>query len=135
MDWIKILNEIFSIFVVPLFGLLTIYLVKVIRVKVDNIKAKSNSELANKYMDLLTDTICNCVIATNQTYVDALKNENIFDGEAQKEAFKRTYEAILAILSDDARKYLENIYGDLTKYIEECIEAEVNKNKVRTEVE
>jgi hypothetical protein len=135
MDWIKILNEIFSIFVVPLFGLLTIYLVKVIRVKVDNIKAKSNSELANKYMDLLTDTICNCVIATNQTYVDALKNENIFDGEAQKEAFKRTYEAILAILSDDARKYLENIYGDLTKYIEECIEAEVNKNKVRAEVE
>lgn len=135
MDWIKILNEIFSIFVVPLLGLLTIYLIKVIRVKVDNIKAKSNSELANKYMDLLTDTICNCVIATNQTYVDALKNENIFDGEAQKEAFKRTYEAILAILSDDARKYLENIYGDLTKYIEECIEAEVNKNKVRTEVE
>lgn len=129
MDWIKIFNEIFSMFIVPLLGLLTIYLVKIIRTKIENIKAKYNNELANKYISLLTDTICNCVIATNQTYVDALKNENIFDEEAQKEAFKRTYEAIIAILSDDAKKYLESIYGDLSKYIEECIEAEVNKNK------
>jgi hypothetical protein len=130
MDWIKILNEIFTIFIVPLLSLLTVYLIKVIRAKVENIKTRSDNELANKYISLLTDTICNCVIATNQTYVDALKGENIFDGEAQKEAFKRTYEAILAILSDDAREYLESIYGDLTKYIEECIEAEVNKNKI-----
>ena len=32
-----------------------------------------DSDTADKYIAMLTDTITNCVVATNQTYVDALK--------------------------------------------------------------
>ena len=78
---------------------------------------------------MLAETITECVIATNQTYVNALKDKNAFDLDAQKEAFKRTYEAVMSILSEDAIHYLENIYGDLNAYITGKIEAEVNKNK------
>jgi hypothetical protein len=63
-------------------------------------------------MDMLTDTIINCVIATNQTYVEALKNKNAFDAEAQKEAFERTYRAVLDILSKEAYEQLTEFLVD-----------------------
>lgn len=130
MDWITILNKIFEVCIVPLLGLLTIYLVQIIRTKINSIKAQNENEVAHKYIDMLSDTITSCVIATNQTYVDALKEKNIFDADAQKEAFKRTYQAVMSILTEEAQTYLENIYGDLEKYITQRIEAEVNKNKI-----
>ena len=79
---------------------------------------------------MLADTISACVIATNQTYVEALKKENAFTKEAQQEAFQLTFDAVMAVLTDDAKDYLVNIYGDLTAYITTKIEAEVNSNKI-----
>jgi hypothetical protein len=61
--------------------------------------------------------------------VDNLKGKNAFDEVAQKIAFQKTYEAVLAILSDDAKEYLTHIYGDLSIFITNMIEAEVNRNK------
>ena len=78
---------------------------------------------------MLSNTISDCVIATNQTYVEALKKENAFTTEAQKEAFKLTYDAVMSVLTDDAKTYLTSIYGDLTAYITTKIEAEVNLSK------
>lgn len=129
MDWLDILNKIFTVVIFPLLGVLTLYLVQIIRTKIEDIKAHSENEVTKKYIDLLGQTITDCVIATNQTYVNSLKEQNIFDLAAQTEAFNRTYEAIMAILSEDAVVYLENIYGDLEEYIAQRIEAEVNKNR------
>ena len=78
---------------------------------------------------MLTDTISACVIATNQTYVEALKKENAFTKEAQQQAFDMTFNAVMDVLTDDAKEYLTHIYGDLTAYISNKIEAEVQINK------
>ena len=72
---------------------------------------------------MLQDTIVRCVIATNQTYVENLKNKNAFDKEAQEEAFKMTYDAVMVILTDDAKDYLNNAVGDLQLYVTKLIEA------------
>ena len=85
---------------------------------------------ADKYIAMLDNTICACVVATTQTYVEALKKENAFTKEAQLEAFNLTFNAVMAVLSNDAKDYLTNIYGDLTAYITNKIEAEVNLNKI-----
>ena len=79
---------------------------------------------------MLAQTITDCVIATNQTYVEALKNKNAFDKDAQIEAFRMTYEAVLNILSDDAKEYLQQAMGDFEGYIIQKIEAEVSANKI-----
>ena len=129
MDWLNMLEEIFQVCIVPLLGVLTVYAVKFIKVKSDEIKTKADNDLADKYIDLLSTTISDCVIATNQTYVEALKKENAFTVEAQRKAFELTYDAVLEVLSDDAVIYLTSIYGDLSKYITAKIEAEVNLNK------
>ena len=129
MNWLEMLYKILEVCVIPLLGILTVYAVKFIKVKSDEIKTKADNELADKYIDLLSTTISDCVIATNQTYVEALKKENAFTAEAQKKAFELTYDAVLEVLSDDAIIYLTSIYGDLSKYITSKIEAEVNLNK------
>ena len=78
---------------------------------------------------MVSQTIADCVIATNQTYVEALKKENAFTPEAQKIAFHKTYEAVMCILSDDAKEFLNELYGDAAAYLEARIEAEVNLQK------
>lgn len=130
MDWLKILQEIFTVCIIPLIGILTKYLISYIEIKKESIKESNNSELAKKYVDLLAQTIETCVIATNQTYVESLKKKNAFTPEAQREAFKMTKDAVLSILSSEAEKYLTQIYGDLNTYIENQIQASVNANKM-----
>lgn len=81
---------------------------------------------------MLKSTITTCVISTNQTYVDSLKAQGKFDLEAQQVAFTMTYEAVLELLSDEAKKYLIEAFGDLEAYITKQIEAEVNIQKAVT---
>ena len=129
MDYMEMLQKIFEVCVIPLLGILTTYLVIFIKQKSKELQETTDNELYKKYIELLQDTIVRCVIATNQTYVEALKNKNAFDKEAQEHAFKMTYDAVMAILTDDAKVYLSNVFGDLETYITKLIEAEVNVNK------
>lgn len=129
MGWLEILKQIFEVCIVPLLGLLTTYLIIYIRSKSKEITDASENALVDKYVNLLSETISSCVLATNQTYVENLKKENLFDAEAQKEAFNKTFNAVMSILTDNAKVYLKEIYGDLDTFIKQKIEAEVNVNK------
>ncbi len=129
MNNIEMINQIFNLCVIPLLGILTAYLVQIIRTKMAEIASKTNNELAQKYIDMLTTTITNCVIATNQTYVEALKKKGEFNREAQKEAFNKTYNQVMLTLSKEAYEFLQTIYNDLDGYIKTMIEAEVSNEK------
>ena len=82
MTFIELLTKIFEICIIPLLGILTTYIVSFLRNKSKELSAKINDETLNTYLNMLTDTITNCVIATNQTYVDSLKSQGKFDAEA-----------------------------------------------------
>lgn len=130
MEWLPLLYQILEICIIPLLGILTTYIVKYIKAKSAEIQVKVDNDTADKYIAMLSDTITACVIATNQTYVEALKKNNAFTAEAQKEAFKLTYDAVMAVLTDEAEKCLSEVYGDLAAYITAKIEAEVNLSKI-----
>ena len=129
MNYTEFITNIFQVCIIPLLGVLTTFLIKWLQIKSSELQIKMDNEVANKYMDMLTNTITECVLATNQTYVEALKQQNKFDLEAQKIAFDKTSEAVMAILTEDAKKYLESAVGDLELFIKQKIEAEVNLNK------
>lgn len=122
----NLINQLFQVCLIPMLGALTTFIVIWIKAKSAELQKKTNNDILNKYVQMATDTITNCVIATNQTYVNSLKEQGKFDEAAQKEAFQRTYQAVLLILSDDAKEYLNNAFGDLNKYLQEKIEATVN---------
>ena len=124
-----LLAQIMEVVVIPLLGILTAYVVKIVNAKLEEVSANRKNELEKKYIDMLNDTISDCVIATTQTYVESLKKQGSFDAEAQKKAFNQTYGAVMGILSEEAKKYLNEAIGDLNLYITQKIEAEVSINK------
>jgi hypothetical protein len=129
MDWSEIGNQIFKVCIIPLLGLLTGYLIQFIKTKTAETKKVTKNDIAVNYINLLEQTVCDCIVATNQTYVQALKDKNAFDAEAQKEALQITLNAVKTILSDDAEEYLAMFVKDLDTYIVEKIEANIEKMK------
>lgn len=129
MDWATIGTQVFNICIVPILGLLTGYLVMFLREKIDASIKKTNSELAAKYLQMLKETITNCVLATKQTYVDSLKDKNVFDESAQKEAFAKVYDTVMGGLTDEMKNYLGHVTTDLPTLVTELIEAKVAETK------
>lgn len=122
MDKMELIQQIFELCIVPLLAVLTGYIVTWIKAKTAEIEQ-------NKYTDLISDTIVQCVIATNQTYVEALKKEGKFDAEAQEKAFEITKQAVLAVLTNQARDFIEMSYGDVEAWLNQQIEATINTYK------
>lgn len=125
----EMLAQIFEVCIIPLLGVLTAYFIKFVNAKSAEIGTKVKNETQKKYLEMLNNTITDCVIATTQTYVDSLKKQGTFDVEAQKVAFTMTYESVVKLLTDEATEYLNEAVGDLQLYITQKIEAEVNLNK------
>ena len=86
-----------------------------------NTKIKDNKAL--KFLTEAIGVVQAAVKATFQTYVESLKNQNVFDEEAQKEALNRAIAQIKATLSVETQKYIEENYGDLTEWIKLHIES------------
>lgn len=129
----EILNNISPILsnvLILIITALTSYIVTYINKKKKALQLEMDNTLAIKYTDMIEKTIIDCVNATNQTYVEALKKDNAFTKEAQAEAFNRTLNSVMKILSDDCLEYLATITTDVNAYIYNKIEAEVNYAKV-----
>lgn len=128
----EILNNISPILsnvLILIITALSSYIVTYINKKKKALQLEMDNMLAIKYTDMIEKTIIDCVNATNQTYVEALKKDNAFTKEAQVEAFNRTLNNIMKILSKDCLEYLATITTDVNAYIYNKIEAEVNFQK------
>lgn len=102
------------------------YFLTYINKKKQALQQDMDNELVTKYTEMLEQTIISCVHATNQTFVETLKKQGAFTEEAQMEAFAKTYNNVMAILSEDCYEYLSTITADVENYITNKIEAEVN---------
>lgn len=98
--------------------------------KIRESKAKTEDENKKNLLTFIDNLIHTCVAATNQTFVDALKKENLFDAEAQKEALNKALQMILENLTEDAKDYIESITGNLDAYLIPRIEGEVKEQKI-----
>ena len=122
-------NYIFEALLLPILGILVKFIVDYLTAKKNELNANTSSSIANKYETMIINTVLACVTATNQTYVEGLKKAGKFDAEAQKMAFDKTLEAILLSLSEDAKKYISEMTGDINVYLTQLIESTVNQAK------
>ena len=130
MNWLTLLNEIFEACIIPFLGILTAYIVKYIQIKTEEIQKTTENKLIEKYINMLSSTVSDCVIATIQTYVETLKKEGKFDLTSQKTAYEMTKTAVMSILTEETKKYLTLAVGDLNIYISQLIESAINAEKV-----
>ena len=129
LNWAEVLEQIFELAFFPLIAAVAGYIISLIKAKKEEVLTKTKNETARKYVDMLEKTISDCVLSTTQTYVKALKEQNAFDEEAQKKAFQLTYDAVMLILTDEAKTYLAEATKDLETYVTNQIEAHVIINK------
>ena len=125
LDWLSIIGEVAELVLVPLISAAVLYFVSWLKVKRQELLEKIKDATTKKYLEMLDKTISECVLATNQTYVNTLKQEGKFDEEAQKKAFQLSYDAVKAVLADEAQEYLATAVKDLQAYITTKIEAQV----------
>lgn len=92
-------------------------------------KVKIKNEKAQVTIGLVTDMIVAAVETTTSTYVKNLKAQELFDANAQKEAFNMTFEAVKKQLTEDSKKIIADTYGDVETYITNKIEQFVEELK------
>lgn len=129
LDWLEVTSKIFEMIVFPAIALVAISIITFVKAKKTEVLENTKSELTKKYVEMLDATITDCVLSTSQTFVSALKQQGAFDEAAQKQAFKLTYDAVVATLTDEAQKYLNEAINDLNTYITNKIEAKVLMSK------
>ena len=125
----KMLQEIFFTCLIPLLGILCTYGIAYMHKQVKDIQDMVNNELFTKYSEMLAGIIETCVIATNQTYVDELREQGKFGPEEHDIACHKTFDAVKAIMTEEMKKVLSEAYTDLDFYISQLIQEQVNTVK------
>ena len=80
-------------------------------------------------LEAVINAVYNAVVATNQTMVDALKKDGIFDAEAAKKAFSTAKCTVLNILSKEVIDTITEVVGDFNTYLDTLIESTVHEQK------
>lgn len=78
----------------------------------------------------ITSRLEDAVYATTQTYVDDLKKNGAFTKEAQVHALGMALATLLGSLSQEAKDYIQEKFGDTEAYLTGRIEAEVKRQKL-----
>ena len=109
--------------------ILTTYLCKFLYEKWNTAKQQISNKQIQEILGQVIDTVYNCVKTVNQTFTDELKKKGEFTEEAAKEAFDMCKDMVLKMLSEDAKKIIIQVYGDIDIYLNTLIESTVKQSK------
>ena len=101
--------------------------------------AKNAAESApSKYSGIiyaLENIVNKAVITTNQTFVNELKKQGKFDKKAMEEAYNKTFNSIVASLSQSFFEYIDKEAIDIDTLLKNMIETSVDWNKITVPVQ
>ena len=132
MEFSEVLNYVLYVVLTVIMPVVATYVVNLIKAKIkeSNIiaDATKNEDLSKIVEGALSD-VMDAVLYINQIYVDSLKASGRFDEKAQEEAFNRAYVEAMNMISDEAKKVIEQLYGSFDKWLKLKIESSVNMAK------
>ena len=109
--------------------IITVYTGKFLYAKLEEVRGNITNTKVQKTLDEVVEMVINVVQSTNQVMVDTLKSKGEFTQEAATEAFNKSKETALKMLSDEAAEIITNVYGDVSTYMDTLIEATVRDLK------
>ncbi|MCD8308868.1 MAG: hypothetical protein LUD19_03355 [Clostridia bacterium] len=107
----------------------TTYLCQFLKSKQEEAESATNNTTVKALLAEAVDAVCTAVTSTNQTYVDTLKKSGTFTLENQQEAFQKSYETAIAIMSQETKDFIASAYGSLSEWLTAQIEAQVKTQK------
>lgn len=128
MDFVYQLLTAVLVAAVPV---LTGFLCNMIHKKAQEIAEKTEDERISALVHEIDAAVRSAVSYVNQTFVEALKKDNVFgeDEEYAKAAFEEAYNTTIETLSSAAIDYIMETFGDLQKYLTVKIEEQVRWEK------
>ena len=130
MSFKEVIEQVLYTVVTGILPIMTIFVVNYLRIKIKEHTGKIENDTLQKYIDSATEAISIAVIAISQTYVDSMKKAGKFDEEAQKEAKRMAIEKAKELITEDARKAIEQVYSDFDKFLDAMIESIVRESKI-----
>ena len=125
----EFLQELLLAIITAAVPVITGFICKWLQSLYESNKNKIKNDNTQFILGQVTDMIATAVVTTTSTYVKNLKANELFDEEAQKKAFNKTFEAVKHQLTDEARKIIEASYGDVETYLTNKIEQFVEQLK------
>ena len=128
----QILLNILYIFITGCGVALTTYVVNLINKKINEIQVNtqiSEYEQLNKYIDNVQDAIARIVLTLSQTVVDGLKASGNFTKEAQEQVKQQAIDMAKQMITEEAKKAIIQVYGDVDEFLNTSIESLVRENK------
>lgn len=118
MNWGQIGTEIIIGIAGVLISALGIFITYLINKYVKDQEAK---DIINSLHQVVKDS----VLEVYQTFVEELKDKDMFDKNAQKLALERCLELINTNMSQKVKTWLEANVGNITAYLKSLIEAQI----------
>jgi len=119
-----------KVLIVTIVPLMTTYVIGYIKAKMDQVGVQIKSERARQHLEELTNAITAAVAHTSQTYVDQLKQSNLFTKDAHLIALESAKNTALNTLNPKTKDFLTDAYGDLNTLLETKIEKAVWDTKI-----
>lgn len=108
---------------------ITTFVCKFLQSLYEEHKSKVKNTRAQTVLGQVVEMIGSAVETTTSTYVKQLKASDLFDEEAQKQAFQKTYETVKCQLTDEATSIIEEVYSDVETFLTTKIEQMVEQLK------
>lgn len=118
MNWSQIGTEIIISLAGVIISALGVFITYLIN---KYIKDQKTKDIINSLHQIVRDS----VLYVYQTYVEELKNKDIFDKDAQKQALERCLQLIKVNMSQEIKTWLEANVGDITAYLKSLIESQI----------
>ncbi len=132
MEISEVINYVLYIVLTAVLPVIAAYAVNLIKAKIIEsglIADAAKNEMLGQIIESALSDVMDAVLYVNQVYTDSLKASGRFDETAQKEAFNRAYVEAINLISDQAKKAIEQLYGSFDKWLKLKIEASVNSAK------
>lgn len=94
------------------------------------IRVKLKDDVQKKYLNMFEKMTRDAVDRVQQTYVENLKAEDMFDEEAQKHAVEMVKNDVLNMMNAEMKNVVMEAVGDFEAYITNLIESQVYNNKL-----
>lgn len=133
MDFQMLWQALIDLCLPTIVGAIGLVIITCGRALTDFVAKKTKNETVKECLKVIDKHIAKAVVATNQTFVDAQKQHNTFNQEAMDEAFAKTKENVMTILTDTEKEALQLVYRDINIYIDQSIEAMVKLAKEHPE--
>lgn len=125
----EVMNIVETCVISPLLIALTSYIITFLHKQIVKLQAQIKDEKIKNLISIAEGIVDQAVSTVTQTYVDGLKEEGVFDKDAQKTAFEKSKTYVYSLMTEETKNAIMENYGTLDTWVSTKIEEFIAKSK------